>query len=115
MSPTWKGAVSLSLDQNSVQTMLEIKTKTKRAQRARGKELTLLKHLLPEEDGTNMNYHLHSVDGSAQKEPVCLQEFAARKGKGNSDHPNCRALCYSPPQPVLHSSAWAFPGQFSTL
>ena len=31
MSPTWKGAVSLSLDQNSVQTMLEIKNKNKKS------------------------------------------------------------------------------------
>lgn len=74
MSPTWKGAASLSLGQNSVQTMSEIKTKPKRAQRARGKEPILLQHLLPEEDGTNMNRHLPSVEGSTQKGPIiCLQ------------------------------------------
>lgn len=35
MSPTWKGAVSLSLDQNSVQTMLEIKRKSKKGTKGR--------------------------------------------------------------------------------
>lgn len=121
MSPTCKDAVSLSLGQNSVQTMSEIKLKKgkkykkkkekeSRGHKGRSRYFALSQPLPPEEDATGINSHLRFGDGhtdARRKDPfasrVCRKSALEREGERPS--PRAQSFAFvSPLRPALSGS-----------
>lgn len=116
MSPTCKDAVSLSLGQNSVQTMSEIKFKKrgvggeKKHKESKGQEgrswyFILSQSLLPEEDVTGINSHLPFGDGRTDPfaSRVCSKSALELEGERPSPHTQSFAFV-SPLRPGLSGS-----------